>query len=317
MKYLFRTTFLFITTLFLVSAPNNSLADQSGISIDQSVFAFDASPGENHNFTLNVKNIAASDQNVTFEASDYSIGNNNEISFIADANESSGLKNWLSSDIPILMLKAGEEREVSFTLKIPANATPGSHYGVVLAKARASDQDKSSGPQISGRVAAHVLVNVKGELHGGGKIDYFYTPIISGKTADISATFENTGNIHYIPHGEITVKNIITKKAQSSVLDKHFVFPGKTYNFSIKKEIPSVLGIYMAEASFVDGEGKVYTAKRYMIGKYFPVVAVIFIIIMIFLARFIIRSRRRKDPPAVKPILNSGNDSKKRVRRIV
>jgi hypothetical protein len=270
--------------------PKICLADQAGISIDQSVFAFDASPGENQNFTLNVKNITSDNQEVTFEASNYSIGNNNEISFIAGDNEASGLKNWLSSDIPVLTLKPGEEREISFALKIPANAAPGSHSGAVLAKSRA--QAETSGPQISGRVAAHVLVNVKGELNGGGKIDYFYAPIFSGKNVDISATFENTGNVHYIPHGEIIIKNLITKKAQSSILDKHFVFPGKSYTFSIEEKIPSVLGIYSAEANFVDGEGKVYTARRYVLGRYFLVITGIILIALIFLGKFIIRSRK-------------------------
>lgn len=307
---------ILVGLLFLAGA-NISSADQAGISIDQSVFAFDASPGESQNFTLNIKNIASEDQEVSFEASDYSIGDNNEISFMADANEANGLKNWLSSDIPLLTLKPGEEREVSFSLKIPANATPGSHYGAVLAKAKVQSQGEASGLQISGRVAAHVLVNVKGELNGGGKIDYFYAPVFSGKTADISVEFQNTGNVHYIPHGEITVKNLITKKAQKLVLDKHFVFPGKSYTFSVAEKIPSVLGIYSAEASFVDGEGKIQIARRYVLGKYFPVVAGIVLIALAFIIRFIIKSRRRKDPPAVIPVLDSGNDSKKRIRRIV
>jgi hypothetical protein len=319
MKNNFKTYLCIILTgLFFLAGYNPVLAEQAGISIDQSIFAFDASPGESQNFTLNVKNIASSDQEVTFEASDYSIGNNNEISFTADANEVSGLKSWLDSSIPLLTLKSGEEREISFALKIPANATPGSHYGAVLAKARAQAQDNSSGPQISGRVAAHVLVNVKGELNGGGKIDYFYAPIFSGKIAEMSATFENTGNVHYIPHGEITVKNLITKKAQNSALDKHFVFPGKSYTFSVEEKIPSVLGIYSAEASFVDGEGKLYSARRYVMGKYFPVVVVIILIVLAFLFRFIIKTRKRMNPlPAIRPILDSRNDSKKRVRRIV
>jgi hypothetical protein len=290
-------TIIFLVALFMiVTSSGLAVADMAGISIDQSVFAFDASPGESQNFTLVIKNIASSDQEITFEASDYSIGNNNEISFVAGENEASGLKNWLSSDIPLLTLNPGEEREVSFTLKIPANAAPGSHYGAVLAKTKAQTQE-TSGPQISGRVAAHMLVNVKGELNGGGKIDYFYAPLISGKTADISATFENTGNVHYIPHGEIIVKNLITKKVQNSALDKHFVFPGKSYTFSTEEKIPSVFGIYSAEASFVDGEGKVYTAKRYVIGKYFPVLVGIILLLLIFLGRFIIRSRKNNPAP--------------------
>jgi hypothetical protein len=292
-----KTYCLFLLLALGFYIPKICLADQAGISIDQSVFAFDASPGESQNFTLNVKNITLSDQEITFEASDYFIGNNNEISFIADANEASGLKNWLSSDVPLLTLKPGEEREISLALKIPANATPGSHYGAVLAKARAQNQENLSGQQISGRVAAHVLVNVKGDFNGGGKIDYFYTPIFSGKITEISATFENTGNIHYIPHGEITIKNLITKKAQNSTLDKHFVFPGKSYNFSIKENIPSVFGIYSAEASFVDGEGKLYSVRRYVLGKYFPVVVGIVLIALTILARFIIRSRKNNSVP--------------------
>lgn len=309
--------FLFFAVFSLVANPRCSFAAKTGISIDQSIFAFDANPSESQSFTLKIKSIASEDQEIAFEASDYSIGDNNEISFIAGENEANGLKNWLSSDIPPLFLKSGEEREINFTLKIPANAVPGSHYGAVLAKTMARNQEEASGPQISGRVAAHILVNVKGEVRGGGKIAYFYTPFFSGRKDQISVSFENTGNVHYVPHGEITIKNLITKKTQNTLLDKHFVFPGKSYTFSVEKEVPSVFGIYAAEASFVDGEGKVQTARRYVLGKYFPAVAGIVLIAFVFLLRFIFKSRKRTDPPAGNPVLESGNDNKRRVRRIV
>ena len=167
---------------------------------------------------------------------------------------------------------AGGAKEVIFDVESPKDASIGSHKGAVLFRVVPNGDDSV---KVQGQIGVHVLINVKGDTHAGGHVNKFDISLLTLGSVDYVAEFENTGNIHYVPYGEVVVRNIFTKNEQLYKYDKHFVFPGKKFTFSYIGQIPSLFGLYKARVAFVDGEGVTRTKVDYTMGYFFPVVFII------------------------------------------
>lgn len=262
-----------------------------GLSVDQTVFSFNLDPGASQDFKIKVKNISEKPENLSAEGEDFSVADNNEVSFLAGDNELYGIKNWLKINESNWNLDPGQEKEINISISIPKDATVGSHYSVVSIRAYPQiSGDNFQSTIVSGRIGIYVLVNVLGDVSGKGAIKNFQVPIISGNNVALDTEFENTGNIHYIPHGEIHIKNLLTRRDNSIDLEKHFVFPGKKYNFETTWNSGSIFGVYRAQASFVDGDGRVHLAERFIFGKLFFLIP--FVIILSAIALFKIRKKK-------------------------
>lgn len=262
-----------------------------GISIDQSVFSFDLNPGEKQNFKVKLKNTSDQRQQMSSYREDFSVSDNNATELTEGKNEIYGMKDWIGVSEEDWFLEAGENKEIDFELAVPKDASVGSHYTSVLIRSfPAITGENFEKTIISGQVGVYILANVKGHVSGKGKINRFDAPVFAGKNVTLKTEFENDGSIHYIPHGEINMRNMLTGKISKIDIEKHFVFPGKKYSFDSEGTLPSVLGIYIANASFIDGDNARHSAKRIIFGKY----SAITIAVALFLAIMLGKLYRRK-----------------------
>lgn len=270
-----------------------SLPSRVGISLDQSVISFDGDPGETRTFSLTIRNTFSQTETINLEAEDVSPGDNNQEGSASIADEGRGLKTWIKADNTSLKLSPGESRKIFLTITIPYDAQVGSHTGAVMARAiPVITGENFQQVMISGRVGAYVLVNVKGEVSGKGDISYFGAPLFAGEKTTFQVDYQNQGNIHYVPHGEIRTQNIITRQASALNVDKHFVFPGKKFSFVEQWDAPSVLGIYKVQASFVDGDGQEHLNQKYVIGMLFLPMLVVIIILVGLTVKLVIKSKK-------------------------
>ncbi|MFK7780477.1 MAG: hypothetical protein QM490_05085 [Candidatus Gracilibacteria bacterium] len=69
------------------------------------------------------------------------------------------LSSWIEIDIDSFVIEPGESKDISFTITIPVDATPGGHYGAIFFKNNNSEE--SSGAQIAINVDYGVLLLIK------------------------------------------------------------------------------------------------------------------------------------------------------------
>ncbi len=256
--------------------------EKIGLAVDRSVFAFDLEPGAEKIFTLKVKNIAEVEERLSTETQDFIIGEQNEIIFLSDKNEINGLGDWLKVDVANWFLAPGEEREIKVSLIVPPQAVPGSHFSVLALRALPKiDAANFQQSIISGRIAVEILVNVQGQVSGQGRLVSFQAPILATKEINFKAEFQNEGTAHYIPYGEVQIKDLLFRRENKIAMPRHFVFPGKKYTFENNWPADTSLGIYLAKASFVDGEKITHSAYRIIFGRYF-FLTLVFILGIIF-----------------------------------
>ncbi len=268
---------------FMVSAGN------IGIAVDQTAIVFDVNAGESQNFIVNVKNISNERQEIEVDVMDYALGDDNAVKLLDNNDGNNGVKEWISPRDKNIVLEPGKVKEVVFDVNVPNNVSIGSHRGVALFRATSKDDDTV---KVQGQIGVHTLINVKGDIHADGKINKFDIPLLTSGLINYVAEFENTGNIHYVPYGEVKVRNIFTKNEQLYVYDKHFVFPGKKFTFSNIKQIPSLFGLYKAQVTFVDGAGARHIKLDYVMGYFFPLVFIGIIGIIIVIARQVYKRRK-------------------------
>jgi len=113
---------------------------------------------------------------------------------------------------------------------VPANADPGGHYAVVFFGNQPSmAQGGSIG--LSGKLGTLILLTVAGDIVEQGRIVSFdltnprsfyeHLPI------SFTALFENTGNVHLMPHGEITITNMFGRTSDRIPFNKEPIGGGK------------------------------------------------------------------------------------------
>lgn len=268
-------------------------AEKLGIAVDEQKIAFDMDAGEEQTVVIKVTNVSDNEQKVRIEPIDYQLGENNAIAFDENADQQNGIREWVQIAEQEITLPAHMGKDVTLVVRVPENASVGSHRGAVLFRAVTESQDETV--SVQGQIGVHMLINIKGNTHATGGLRSFDIPLISMGDVAYAANFANTGNIHYIPHGEVFVKNLITKKNYTYDLNDgdHFVFPGKDFTFETIEHIPSLFGIYRAQAVFVDGEGAIRTKDDYVMGGFFPVVVLLLVIGVSVITVMVVKTQRK------------------------
>ena len=262
-------------------------AEKNGITIDKTFFSFDAKAGSEQIISLNVQNIFSEKQEVKIEVDSYDIiGNDNKKVFINQGNEKN-INNWFNINDETFILEPAEIRNISVKIKIPENAKSDSYQGALFFNIALKDQ-KNNSVNESGRIGAHVLINViNDKKYGAGEITELKIPSFAGNKINANLNFKNKGNIHYVPYGEIKIKNVFNLNYSKKVVDKHFVFPGKEFNFEENKRGFFWLGLYKVRVAFVDAEGVIHEESQYVSGYLFwPLVILTMISGFIFYRNF-------------------------------
>jgi hypothetical protein len=226
---------------------------------------------------------------------DFVGGDDGVITSTTTKNEQFGMSEWVSTKEQNLALEPQESKEVILTITIPKNATVGAHYAIANVQAFPEiDGQNFQNTVIGGQVGVYLLLNVNGAISGSGDLKKFDAPVVAGSSVPLKAEFENTGNVLYIPHGEIQIQNLLTKKTSTVESEKHFVFPNTKYSFEMQWSPGSIFGAYNARAIFVDANGVAHAAQRLFFGKLFFVIPLLLIAVCIFIAAMVRRNRKTK-----------------------
>jgi len=173
-------------------------------------------------------------------------------------SEPAELAEWFKMEKSV-SLKAGQQKEIPFTIEVPKNAPPGGHFAVIWWGTA------PPGGQVAIVTRAGILVflQVSGEVNEKGEVAEF--SLSKGKffvfklPEDFVVNFQNQGNTYLKPRGEIAVKNIFGSavaafKANSK---ERIIFPENTQILDIAKKfdkLPFAFGFYKAELALQWGE---------------------------------------------------------------
>lgn len=125
-----------------------------------------------------------------------------------DENNPNLLSNWIEISVEPVELAPFESKEIPFVVEVPEDASPGGHYTAILLGTRPMENENGgSVMKVSSMLASLILLNVEGDVEESGRIREFSTNKSFYTDAKVlfDVRFENTGNVHVQPQGEIRI----------------------------------------------------------------------------------------------------------------
>ena len=189
-----------------------------------------------------------------------------------DAQDTQRMSGWIETPAGVITIKRGSTAEVPFTIHVPLDADPGGHYGALLVSTKPKSIEGESGSGVSSGITSLIFMRVPGDVIEKGGIRDFYTEnnIIETPDAHFILRFENQGNVHLVPQGQIVITNMWGKERGKVEINESSTFgnvlPNSTrkFEFSWKETDPSLfeVGRYKAVATLVYGAEGRNTVER-------------------------------------------------------
>ena len=219
----FRELVCITFVLFLFFSVASCARAQGSISftVTPPIFQPTLAPGETWSSYIQVVN--SNPYSVSMYASRMNFtpaGERGQVEFSHLFNEGSGtnthsLAQWIKLPDDPVNIAAEESGEIPFTITIPENAEPGGHYAAILIGTQpVSEKGSGSKVSVSSYISSLLFVKITGEITESGSIREFSTEksLYSTPSASFKLRFENTGNVHLLPQGDILLTNMWGKQ---------------------------------------------------------------------------------------------------------
>lgn len=223
------------------AAPNPANNGQA-LEIAPPLVYLTVNPGQTVNTHILIRDVSNGDLIVTGQVNDFvADGETGTPKVLLDNNTDNPytLRGWVAP-LPQLLLIPHQIKTLPVTLHIPANASPGGHYGVIRFTATPPSL-QGSGVSLSASLGALVLLTVNGKITEKLSVQQFSVNH-NGKTGTMFASgplkfvevLKNTGNIHSQPTGQVTVTDMFGKKLATLIVNQPpgNILPASSRKFS-------------------------------------------------------------------------------------
>lgn len=251
-------------------------------------------PGQTQTVNVTVNNITAEDANFQAVVNDFTAtadeSGNPAIVFDTSKPVTAHSLRQFVQPIPDFSLRAGEQKTITVTIKVPSNATAGGYYGVVRFTPTSGDPANRQ-VNLAGSVGSLILVKVPGSIKDQLSIASFDVRkneqpssfFTSNKNLNVVVRFQNFGDIQDQPFGKILLKDHSNKTLASYEVNntdpRGNVLPDSIRRFSIPLTHVGKFGQYKLVGNFGYGtSGQLLSASTT-----FYVIPVILIIIFILI----------------------------------
>lgn len=177
---------------------------------------------------------------------------------------STTLAGWIEVEPGPFIVPREKSVEIPFSVRIPRDAPPGGHYAAILVGTQPPREAvEGASIQVSSFVSSLLFVSIKGDVMEDGDIREFFSERTFYQKPEVAFTlrFENKGNVHLQPQGDITIYNMWGKERGKIFINQKTNF-GNVLPKSIRKfefewqgeANPFEVGRYKAVATLAYGK---------------------------------------------------------------
>lgn len=299
--------------MLLFTRPAAAAIPGEGLTISPPIFELTLKPGETSSQTIKITNPTQKLMEIyplvmNFRAS----GETGEPAFYPATSEEEkfSLARWIKFNQTKLALTPEQVVEFKYQITVPQDAEPGGHYGVVFfATEPPKPEQDISQVAIASMIGSLILGRVPGDINENGQLEEFSSQRFYFKgPVKFITRIKNTGNIHFKPQGDITIKNWQGKSVDKIVVNaaKGNVLPDSTRKF--EENWPPgkwTVGKFTAVAALTYGETNQNLSSNlsfWIIPIWFIVlVALILIVIIVLIIWILKKKKKRKNIPSTSP----------------
>lgn len=188
---------------------------------------------------------------------------------LGDDNSPYSLKDFIIPEITEFELELGERIVIPITISIPANAEPSGHYGALVVSNDPSIQEGASSKEVEGktrivsRIGSLFLLKINGQGKEEGSVEDFKVigpskAFYDKRPNGFEIAFKNSGNVHLVPYGTITIRNLFGSLVKTLPVDAYFVLPDSIRYREVMWSDGFSIGRYTANLSLNKGYGTQY-----------------------------------------------------------
>lgn len=250
------------------SAPQGS---GQALEIGPPVINLSADPGTTVKATISLRDITSTSLFVTSSFNDFvASGEDGTPKILLEEGQTSAfsMKEWVAP-ISTLTLKPREIKNITLTINVPADASPGGYYGVVRFTGTPPDLD-GAGVSLAASLGSLILLKVNGDAKEALGIEEFYVSsnntrgtLFESAPLTFTERLKNTGNIQQQPTGLVTVKDMFGNVVATLPINQppRDVLPDSIRKFDQPLDETVIgnkilFGLYNAELSVTYGSDK-------------------------------------------------------------
>jgi hypothetical protein len=280
-------------------AGSSATTPGQGLEISPPVVELTANPGQTVTTNIRIRNVASGELITKGKADDFGAGSGEDgkPQFLFDEVGATrySLKYWVQS-VPDLRLAPQELKTAAITIKVPANAEPGGHFGVVRFTAVPPDV-QGTGVALSASVGTLVLLRVAGSVTDSLSLASFTTSqggqsgsFFEHGPVAFTVRLKNAGSVHEKPQGTIDVTNVFGKKVDSVQVNGMGgnVLPDSIRRFDQELSKKSLFGHYTAKLnlSYASGAKKLSSQVSFWV---IPWKLILLVLVGLVVLGFLIR----------------------------
>lgn len=197
------------------------------------------------------------------------IGTNDSISPVKLLGDDIGpysVKNFIEPEISEFTLELGEKITIPVKISVPTDAEPRGHYGALIVsnEPEVLSEEETSETQGKARLISRIgslfFIRINGVGREAGNLEDFKIigpekVFYESRPGGFEISFKNTGNVHLVPHGKITIKNLLGKSVGEIPVDAYFSLPDSIRFREVFWTPGTGLGRYTAHLSLYPGFG--------------------------------------------------------------
>jgi len=195
------------------------------------------------------------------------------VRLLGDEKGPYSIKDFIVPEIKEFTLSLGEKIVIPVTISVPINAEPRGYYGALIVANQPEKLEGQEAKEVEGktrlisRIGSLFLVKIKGEgkeegslasfkVMGPSKIFYPQRP------EGFEVAYKNSGNVHLVPYGNITIKNMLGRTVGELPVNAYFALPDSTRYREVMWDQGFGLGRYTADLSLYKGYGNEFVESK-------------------------------------------------------
>lgn len=275
----------------------------NGLEISPVLVELNGEPGKSYTIEIKVRNVTKSDLYFSTSIDDFGAKDETGMPSIVLSEGSepltTSMKTWVD-DIPAFNLKSTRDKIIPATIRIPENAEPGGHYGVIRFSGHENADDQGNVGLVAS-AGTLVLVRVSGDVKEALELTSFEATrdskagalFESGPITFISR-FTNRGSVHVKPIGQIEIKDGLGNSVEVLPINeaKGNVLPDSTRRFESTLNKSWMFGKYSADISIAygtTGQAIVRTIDFWVIPWKVVFVILLLLVTLVYVFRTIIK----------------------------
>lgn len=211
---------------------------------------------------------------------------------------------WVRYNPANFELKAGQSKDIEYSVNVPITASPGDRYFSMFASTTPSNTDGKIAT--TERVASLYYLTVPGDITRSGKLLSIRSPLITGGDTTWSATIQNSGTALFRSNYSASVQTLWGQELTHSKSDS-LILANSVRLVSDKLTMPAWLGVYNVAYTVELGDAPTATSTQLLI--YLPLPQLILLIALIAVGVSPIISRIRRRHNTKKKIKKNPNSS--------